>query len=114
MVKVLKKSACQSVAKFPSNPFRPLGILIQASELPDPIQSGWRNKIRLTDFFNRILDAADSQHLGSQVRQAAVGSAQLERSASRPFLVVPKPDLRAHKRSSVHKCIEGKLDDQSW
>ena len=56
---LLKKSACHSVAQFPSDPFRPLGILIQGSVPPDSILSGWRNKIRRADFFNRIDDTAD-------------------------------------------------------
>jgi hypothetical protein len=52
---LLKKSACHSVAKFPYDLFSLLGILIQGSVLPDSIPSGWRNKIRRADFFNRIL-----------------------------------------------------------
>jgi hypothetical protein len=56
----VEKSACQSVAKFPSARYCPLGILIQAWPLPDSIPLGWRNKIMRADFFNRILPRPES------------------------------------------------------
>ncbi len=51
---LLKKSICQSVTKFPSNPLALLGILIQISTPRDSIVSAQRNKIQRADFSTEI------------------------------------------------------------
>ena len=61
---LLKKSLCQSLAKFPSNLLFLLRILIQGYPLPNSILSAQRKKIRLADFFNRILGGADRRVSG--------------------------------------------------
>jgi|LakMenE01Jun11ns_1017448.scaffolds.fasta_scaffold9559621_1 hypothetical protein len=65
---LLKKSICQSVAKFLSNSLALVGILIQAPASKDAIVSIQRNKMKRSDFFNRILDGPDDLLLkaGSQ------------------------------------------------
>jgi len=57
---LLKKSIFQGVAKFHSNSLSLFGTLIQLLAPKDAIVSGQRNKIKRADFFNRILDNADS------------------------------------------------------
>ena len=56
---LLKKSICQSVAKFLSNPLTLFGILIQVRAAQDAIVAVQRNKIKRADFFNRILSCPD-------------------------------------------------------
>ena len=56
---LLKKSICQSVAKFLSNPLTLFGILIQVPAAQDAIVAVQRNKIKRADFFNRIDNIAD-------------------------------------------------------
>ena len=56
---LLKKSISQSVAKFSSNSFALLAILIQMFTPWVSIVSSRRNKIQMADFFNRISNKAD-------------------------------------------------------
>ena len=46
---LLKKSACQSEAEFPSNSLTPLGILVQISNLQ--MINGMNEKIKRTDIY---------------------------------------------------------------
>jgi hypothetical protein len=62
---VLKNSAFQEGAKFPSDPYLPLGILILRSPPQESIRSIQRKKIGLAEFFNTIRPIAGVRELAS-------------------------------------------------